>query len=72
MYDDRDAVTAGLDQPEGSVGVLVEVRTVVVRDHQDLKAQSASGVANDFDEARNKIGPEPAILFVQHEESAVL
>ena len=71
MYDDRDAVTAGLDQPEGSVGVSVEVRTVVVRDHQDLKAQSASGVADDFDESWNKIGSEPAVLFVKYEESAV-
>jgi hypothetical protein len=53
------------------VGVLVEEGDVVVADHQDLEAERAGGVVNHFDEARNELRPEPAVLFIENEKAAV-
>jgi len=43
----------------------------VMADEDDLKAQSLPGVVNDFDKARHEIGPQPAIRFIEKQETSM-
>lgn len=43
----------------------------MVADEDDLEMQIARGLLDDFDQARDQVGGEPAILFIEDEESLV-
>ena len=54
------------------VGVLLKQTDVVVRNHNNLKPQLLGGSMHDVDKPRNQLWPQPTILLIKHQESAML
>src|SRR5687768_2563945 len=54
------------------VGQVLEGADIVMADHEDLEAEPPPGLVDEADEAGHEVGPQPAILLVEHEEAPVL